>query len=105
MKRKHKFAPRPGAWKVHGEIPRAQYLAWSRMKAQADFRNEGWALSFEDFQHLWAQHWAQRGRAVNEYCLTRIDPSKAWTLANAECVLRIDHLRARKFKHLYETES
>lgn len=105
MKSNGRKGPRPQVWKVQGEIPHNQYIAWLRMKSQAVYRNESWDLSFNDFQTLWQGRWDQRGRGVEQYCLARIDPSDPWCLANTECITRLEHLRARKHKHLYETRS
>lgn len=88
--------PRPNSWKVKGEIPHQQHIAWHRMRAQAIYRGEAWDLPFEDFQTLWRDHWHERGRDVSNYCLTRIDDQQAWSLNNCQCVLRIDHLRRHR---------
>lgn len=85
--------PRPHVWKVQGEIPHAQYLAWLQMKAQANFRGEAWHLPFEDYQAIWQEHWHLKGRGKEHYCLTRQDPQGAWDKINAVCILRIEHLR------------
>jgi hypothetical protein len=85
--------PRPHVWKVKGEIPHAQYLAWLKMKAQADFRGEPWQFAFEDFQQVWSAFWNRRGRGSEDYCLTRTDIDLPWHVNNVECVPRIDHLK------------
>lgn len=85
--------PRPHVWKVQGEIPHQQYIAWLKMKAQADFRGEPWQFSFEDFQQVWHGHWHLKGRARDNYCLTRINIQMPWQQGNVECIPRIDHLR------------
>lgn len=87
---------RPHVWKVQGEIPHQQHIAWLRAKAQAAFRNELWMLTFEDFQRLWQGRWHQRGRGQDQYCLTREDPDGAWELSNVECIPRVEHLRRQK---------
>jgi hypothetical protein len=93
--------PRPHTWLVQGEIPHQQHIAWQRAKAQANFRGEVWLLSFEDFQRLWQEHWQQRGRGSDGYCLTRDDPDGAWALGNVDCIPRVEHLKRQK---LYKTE-
>ena len=85
--------PRPHVWKVQGEIPHQQYVAWLKMKAQADFRGEPWQFSFEDFQQVWQGHWEPKGRGKDDYCLTRTNIQEAWSKGNVECIPRIDHLR------------
>lgn len=93
--------PRPHCWKVQGDVPHQQHIAWLRAKAQANFRNEIWALSFEEFQTLWQDLWEKRGRGSEGYCLTREDPDGAWIWGNVNCIPRIEHLSRQR---LYKTE-
>ena len=93
--------PRPQCWKVQGEIPHKQYLAWLQMKAQANYRKEIFALNFEEFQMLWQGLWERKGRGVDDYCLTREDPDGAWIRGNVMCMPRVEHLRRQK---LYKME-
>lgn len=88
--------PRPNAWKVPGEIPHQQHTAWHRQRAQANYRGEGWTLTFEEFQAIWGSNWTRRGRGADDYCMTRIDDSQPWSLANVECIPRIQHLRRHR---------
>lgn len=92
-----KKGPRPHLWKVQGEIPHQQYLVWLQMRAQANYRKEVFALSFEDFQRLWLGRWEQKGRASGDYCLTRDDPDGAWIIGNVQCLTRAEHLRRQKY--------
>lgn len=85
--------PRPHCWKVQGELNHEQYLSWLQMKAQASYRKELWMLSFEQFQQLWLGRWEQKGRGIDNYCLTREDPQGAWVLGNVACIPRFEHLR------------
>ena len=87
------YKPRPHVWKVQGEIPHEQHIAWQKSKAQANFRGELWMLSFEEYQQLWLGKWDQRGRANSDVCMTRIDPEAAWEYSNVEIIPRIEHLR------------
>lgn len=89
--------PRPHCWKVQGEIPHKQHLAWLQMRAQANYRGEIFALTFEEFQRLWLGNWDNKGRSNSSYCLTREDPDGAWIIGNVSCVPRIEHLRRQKF--------
>lgn len=84
---------RPHRWKVQGQIPHDQYVAWSRAKAQAAFRNEQWDLTFEEFQKIWQGYWDQRGRASTDYCMSREDPFGPWTIDNVNCIQRREYLR------------
>lgn len=93
--------PRPHCWKVQGELNHSQYLAWLQMKAQANYRKETFKLTFEDFQQLWKDKWDMKGKASDNYCLTRTDPEGAWELSNVQCIIRVEHLRRQK---LYKQE-
>jgi len=93
--------PRPQCWKVQGEIPHQQYLAWLQMKAQAMYRKEIFALSFEEYQQIWLGYWDKKGRGSDDYCLTREDPDGAWIRGNVLCLPRVEHLRRQK---LYKKE-
>ena len=94
--------PRPQCWKVPGEIPHQQYLAFLQMRAQANYRKETFNLTFEDFQQLWLGKWDQKGRSNTSYCLTRIDPNGSWDRSNTQCILRVEHLQRQK---LYKQEA
>lgn len=91
-----RHGPRPNSWKVKGDIPHQQHIAWHRQRAQAIFRGEHWELTFEDFQAAWADKWEQRGRAADQYCMTRLDPSASWHPRNIEVITRLDHLRQHR---------
>ena len=84
---------RPHTWKVQGEIPHKQYIAWMRAKAQANYRNEVWLLSFDDYQRLWQGHWERRGRGTQDYVMMREDHQGAWALGNVQVTQRYDYLR------------
>ena len=91
---------RPNAWKVPGAIPHAQYVAWSRSRAQAHFRNEEWHLTFEEFQQVWQGYWERRGRGSTEYCMSRDDPERAWAIGNVSCIQRREYLsRQSEYKN------
>lgn len=68
-------------------------LSWCRMRAQAKYRNEGWDLTWEQYQEIWEGKWHLKGRASDDLCLTRIDWSGAWTMDNVNLVFRLEHLR------------
>lgn len=89
--------PRPHVWKVQGQVPHQQSVAYQRMKAQAKYRNEAFELTFEEFQQLWMNRWDQRGRGADQYCLTRQDPDQPWNTANCQCVTRKEYLQRQEF--------
>jgi hypothetical protein len=72
----------------------AEYrMSWSRMKAQAKYRDEGWDLTWEQYQEIWADKWHLKGRGREDLCLTRIDWTGPWSITNVSLVFRIEHLR------------
>ena len=85
--------PRPHVWVIKDELQRKKYYCYLQQRAQAQFRNERFELTFDDFQNLWADHWHQRGRHSQDYCLTRIDPEGAWNNDNVHCIPRVEHIR------------
>lgn len=93
---KGRKGPRPHTWKVQGQVPHNQYVAWQKMRAQANFRGEEYLLTFEDFQSLWQTNWDSRGRGSDDYCLTREDPDDAWQIGNVACVTRKEYLARQK---------
>lgn len=86
--------PRPHLW-ISGTDPirHAQYRAWQAHKAQCQFRQEAFDLTFEEYEQLWAGEWANRGRSVDSMCMTRSDTSGAWTKKNVELITRREHYK------------
>ena len=79
----------PHLWKSGPDpVRHTQYVAWARMKAQADFRGEPWAMPFEDFVAAWGDRWSERGRTRNATMLARRDITQAWSLDNCELIDR-----------------
>jgi len=91
-----KTKTRPHTWKVQGEVPHQQYRCWIQHRNQANFRGEEYTLTFEDYQHLWREHWDVKGRTSGSYCLNRPDPDLGWHLDNVECVPREEHLKRQR---------
>ena len=71
------------------------YYAWQKHKAQARFRNESYALTWEDWQTIWANpvDFQNRGRKPEDLTLTRIDDDGAWTRDNVQIMSRLEQLR------------
>ena len=96
-KKKHKRGnggkgPRPHTWLVGPDEYRHQmYVPWMKAKAQADFRGEPWAFSFEDYYNMWNGSWHLRGRHSDDLCMTRRDWDGAWCGDNVELVTRKQH--------------
>ena len=86
--------PRPFTWKTGPDpVTHAQFVAWGRARAQALFRQEGWELTFEQFQRIWGADWSRRGRRSDDLCMTRPYPDLPWSEHNAELITRADHNR------------
>lgn len=88
--------PEPHRW-VSGPDPlrHEQYICWLRAKAQANFRKEGWTMTFEEFEAMWNQDasWHQRGRAADDLMMTRRDHGLPWSNDNCYIELRRTHLQ------------
>lgn len=91
-------APRPHIW-ITGpnEFKHDMYHPWQVSKAQANFRKEGWTLTFDEFFELWRGHWHNRGREPDNMCMTRKDKNDAWSQDNVEIITRKEHLQNQGF--------
>jgi len=88
--------PRPHVWKA-GPDPEEhkRYRVFIQQKNQAQWREEGWAISFEAWKDLWTASgvWDLRGRVRGTWCMTRSDWSLPWTLNNVVIVPREVHAK------------
>lgn len=84
--------PRPQVW-VSGPDPvrHAQHIAYGRAKCQAQFRGEGWDLTFEEFEALWQDRWHLRGRIKDSLCMSRLDYDLPWSITNCDIITRAEH--------------
>lgn len=65
----------------------ARRLAWQRMRAQALFRGEQFDLTLLEFQEMWqADLWQQRGMALDQLVMSRIDRQLPWSKQNC-CII------------------
>ncbi len=90
------LGPRPHVWRSGPDpLRHEQYIAWLKARAQANFRGEGWTMTFEEFEAMWNQDgsWHQRGRAADDLMMTRRDSGSPWSKDNCYIELRRDHLR------------
>lgn len=92
--RPHTRHPRPHTW-VTGPDPvlHKKYLVWLQQKNQANFREEGWSIDFAAWVDLWGEHWHNRGRERGDYCMSRKDWSRPWTLENVAIITRTEHAK------------
>jgi hypothetical protein len=92
---------RPNAWKVGPDpVKYAKYRVWIQQKNQAQFRDEGWDLDLDTWIYLWGELWHNRGRAKDDYCMTRLDFNKPWTADNVEVITRQEHLTRHRAKQI-----
>jgi hypothetical protein len=86
--------PRPFTWCTGPDpVRHDRYVAWSRARAQAQFRGETWHLTFAEFEDIWGEQWPQRGRGSLDLCMTRSDIEGAWEKGNVELITRTEHNR------------
>lgn len=87
-----KPGPRPEMWKIGPDPQRHErYIAYGRAKCQAVWRDEGWELTFEQYEELWRDRWHLRGRTKDTLCLSRRDYDLPWSLDNCEVITRKEH--------------
>jgi hypothetical protein len=72
-----------------------RYRVFVQQRNQAQWREEGWSITFEVWKDLWAKSgvWLNRGRERGDYCMTRIDWSLPWSLDNVQIITRQEHAR------------
>ena len=88
--------PRPHIWKTGPDPERhRQYLTWLQQRNQAQWRDEGWDLGFDEWLGIWGDLWHLRGRTKGSYCMTRRDWSLPWTKNNVHVITRSEHAKAQ----------
>ena len=82
---------KPERWKS-GPDPKvhALYTPWLKAKAQANYRQEGWTMTFEEFAEMWEGQWHLRGRDGPDLCMCRLDSEKPWSKDNCELATRTE---------------
>jgi hypothetical protein len=88
--------PRPQIWRTGPDpVLHKKYLIWLQQRNQAQWREEGWTISFEEWLAMWTEsgQWDNRGRERGCYCMSRRDWSLPWTVENAHIVTREQHSR------------
>jgi len=85
----------PENWKSGPEpIMHEMYYAWSKHRAQANFRKEPYELTWDDWRVIFANtdDFLNRGRQQESIVLTRRDVGGAWSLDNCELITRYEQL-------------
>jgi len=74
----------------YGRNLESPHYRYNQQKAQADYRNEAWAITLEEWTACWDESgkWDQRGRGKGKYRMTRIDALYPWQLDNIEITSR-----------------
>lgn len=94
MAKRGRPGPRPHVW-VSGPDPQVhrQRTAWARARAQAQWRGEGWEITWPQYQEIWGDLWQRRGRTRHSLCLARPDYDLPWCVTNVEIITRQEHAR------------
>jgi len=88
--------PRPHVWKSGPDATAHEsYRAWLQCRNQANYREEGWDLTFEQWLEHWAGLWHRRGRTSQELCITRLDCSRPWSDTNVIIITRRQHAQRK----------
>ncbi len=87
-----KGVPRDFMWHYTDPKQHEMHLPFLRARAQANFRNEPWTLTIEEWFAVWGPHWHTRGRSRHSTCITRRDPAGAWSLDNVEIITRLEQI-------------
>jgi hypothetical protein len=76
-------------------VEHKKYRVYIQQKNQAQWREEGWSITFAEWKQLWESsgHWESRGRERGDYCMTRQDWSRPWTVSNAQIITRQAHAK------------
>jgi hypothetical protein len=84
--------PRPLTWCTGPDpVRHRMFVAYGRAKCQAEWRGEGWLLTFADYEDIWQGRWHLRGRTRDTLCLARLDYEQPWSRANVEIMTRRQH--------------
>ena len=88
---------RPHTWKSGPDpLEHRKHRIWIQQKNQAQWREEGWSISFEEWKELWSELWHLRGRERGDYCMSRIDWSLPWTIDNVDIIPRSIHAKRQQ---------
>ena len=79
----------PWAWIYKDPFDHVRHQAWHKARAQANFRNEGWEITIEQWFELWPMDkWVLRGRGSNDLCMVRIDRDRPFSVDNVKLITR-----------------
>ena len=77
------------------DTPYDERVKYSRAKAQAKYRREEWAFTFETWYNMWLESGVieHRGSRPHHYCMVRLDTIEAWGPHNCIIVSRRTHMK------------
>ena len=87
----------PWSWKSGPDpVDHKLYVQCQRARAQANFRDEVWLITEQEFIDIWREddRYLKKGRGLNDLCMIRLDPDLPWTIDNVEIIPRAEHLKA-----------
>ena len=71
-----------------------RFKPWHKSRAQANFRNEGWELTFEEYCEFWTKdNWLKKGRGSLDLVLLRKDRNMPWSKDNCYIGTRTEQLQ------------
>ena len=81
------------------KIPNPYNYKYSRQKAQAKFRKEEWAFTYETWYDLWVKSGKieHMGSKPHQYCMVRLDEIEAWGPHNCIIITRRQHLKKQAY--------
>jgi hypothetical protein len=76
-------------------VEHKKYRVFIQQRNQAQWRGEGWHISFEEWKQLWDEsgQWELRGRVKGTWCMSRRDWNEPWTVDNTQVITREEHAR------------
>lgn len=104
MKDKFWIKPEPKSRNYPKKYPSLQMpwnLRYSRMKAQAKYRKQEFALSPEEYMQLWEDSGVKEhcGKEPHQYCMVRLDNLEAWSVKNCIIVSRRMYFRKGAYEN------
>jgi hypothetical protein len=96
----------PYAWIYKDPFDHERHRKWHLARCQANFRNEGWEITVEQWFELWPMSkWVRRGRGSNDLCMVRLDRDRPFSIDNVKIVTRYWQIcRDKKANRKPETE-
>jgi len=99
-----KYVPKPVTNRVRKDpekyvagadpIRRDKRYAWLKHRAQCKYRQEPYALSWEDWLNIWPDDlFVQRGRSKTSLCLMRVNMFGDWSVDNTVVATRLSQLK------------